>query len=83
VIMTALLRIKLFMDYVGASREELEVDSAERATLDASDRVQPIFLPWLVSVVSSAWFRGFWWILLLAVIVIFSGQTSKFIYIDF
>jgi hypothetical protein len=81
--MTALLRIKLFMDYVGASREELEVDSAERATLDASDRVQPIFPPWLVSVVSSAWFRGFWWILLLAVIVIFSGQTSKFIYIDF
>jgi len=81
--MTALLRIKLFMDYVGASREELEVDSAERATLDARDRVEPLFPPRLVSVVTSAWFRGFWWILLLAVVVIFSGQTSKFIYIDF
>ena len=28
-------------------------------------------------------FWGLWWALLLAVILIFSGQTSKFIYIDF
>jgi hypothetical protein len=28
-------------------------------------------------------FRGLWWGLLLMLIAIFSGQTSKFIYIDF
>ncbi|MEA2650252.1 MAG: hypothetical protein QOG61_2687 [Candidatus Binataceae bacterium] len=28
-------------------------------------------------------FRGLWWGLLLTLIAIFSGQTSKFIYIDF
>jgi hypothetical protein len=27
--------------------------------------------------------RGLWWALLLILIAIFSGQTSKFIYIDF
>ena len=28
-------------------------------------------------------FRGLWWGVLLILIVMFSGQTSKFIYIDF
>lgn len=28
-------------------------------------------------------FRGLWWGLLVILIAIFSGQTSKFIYIDF
>jgi hypothetical protein len=32
---------------------------------------------------SSGWFRGLWWGLLIALILLFSGQTSKFIYIDF
>ena len=29
------------------------------------------------------WWRGVWWGLLLAALLLFSGQTSKFIYIDF
>jgi len=35
------------------------------------------------SFVTSAVFVGVWWAALLVVITIFSGQTSKFIYIDF
>jgi hypothetical protein len=33
--------------------------------------------------VKSAVFVGLWWAALLVMITIFSGQTSKFIYIDF
>jgi hypothetical protein len=33
--------------------------------------------------VSAAWVRGLWWGLLLLIILLFSGQTSKFIYVDF
>ena len=29
------------------------------------------------------WWRGLWWGLLATIILIFCGQTSKFIYIDF
>jgi hypothetical protein len=29
------------------------------------------------------WLRGLWWGLLLGGIILFCGQTSKFIYIDF
>ncbi len=32
---------------------------------------------------ASPWVRGLWWGLLAAAILLFSGQTSKFIYIDF
>jgi hypothetical protein len=32
---------------------------------------------------SNAWFWGLWWGVLVALIFIFSGQSSKFIYIDF
>ena len=32
---------------------------------------------------SAAWVRGLWWGLLILVILLFSGQTSKFIYVDF
>ncbi len=31
---------------------------------------------------TSAWW-GVWWAILLSLILVFSGQTSKFIYIDF
>ncbi len=30
-----------------------------------------------------AWFWGIWWALLLVMAIAFSGQASKFIYIDF
>lgn len=39
----------------------------------------PAGLGWL----SSGWARGLWWAFLLGVIIVFCGQTSKFIYIDF
>jgi hypothetical protein len=32
---------------------------------------------------SNAWFWGLWWGVLIVVILVFSGQSSKFIYIDF
>ena len=32
---------------------------------------------------SSPWIQGLWWGLLAGAILLFSGQTSKFIYIDF
>ena len=32
---------------------------------------------------SDGWIRGLWWGLLILVILLFSGQTSKFIYVDF
>ena len=31
----------------------------------------------------SPWLRGVWWGLLVGGIILFCGQTSKFIYIDF
>ncbi len=34
-----------------------------------------------LSLASPLW--GFWWAVLAALIIIFSGQSSKFIYIDF
>ncbi len=36
-----------------------------------------------VNVPLTSVFWGLWWGLLLALILVFSGQTSKFIYIDF
>lgn len=34
-------------------------------------------------ILSSAWLRGIWWATLIGAILLFCGQTSKFIYIDF
>jgi hypothetical protein len=39
----------------------------------------PLRKPWMRSAV---WW-GFWWAVLLLLVLSFSGQTSKFIYIDF
>jgi hypothetical protein len=36
-----------------------------------------------LKVLASPWFQGLWWGLLAGAILLFSGQTSKFIYIDF
>jgi hypothetical protein len=40
----------------------------------------PVGTSWILS---TSVFRGIWWGLLLVVVMLFSGQTSKFIYIDF
>jgi hypothetical protein len=47
--------------------------------LGASREAPPSGLPFL----SSAWWPGLWWGLLAGLILLFCGQTSKFIYIDF
>ncbi|HVS53311.1 MAG TPA: hypothetical protein VHD62_13220 [Opitutaceae bacterium] len=36
-----------------------------------------------VGKLASGWARGLWWGVLLGAIILFCGQTSKFIYIDF
>lgn len=36
---------------------------------------------WTLPLTSLVW--GIWWAILLALILTFSGQTSKFVYIDF
>ncbi len=40
-------------------------------------------LPPKLKSLTSPWLRGLWWGLLAGVILLFAGQTSKFIYIDF
>ena len=32
---------------------------------------------------NQAWLRGLWWGALLGVVILFCGQSSRFIYIDF
>jgi hypothetical protein len=39
----------------------------------------PAGFEWL----KTGWVRGLWWGLLAGAIILFCGQTSKFIYIDF
>ena len=39
-------------------------------------------LPWLAWLRNPLWW-GIWWAILILLIVAFSGQSSKFIYIDF
>jgi hypothetical protein len=36
-----------------------------------------------LAVLNSAWLRGLWWGLLIGAVILFSGQSSRFIYIDF
>ena len=44
----------------------------------------PEDLPIAATTLTSAWwFRGLWWGILAGAILLFCGQTSKFIYIDF
>jgi hypothetical protein len=47
--------------------------------LGASREEPPPGVPFL----ASSWWPGLWWGLLAGLILLFCGQTSKFIYIDF
>ena len=40
-------------------------------------------LPTAFRFLSSPWARGLWWGILSGAVLLFCGQTSKFIYIDF
>jgi hypothetical protein len=39
--------------------------------------------PASAAILNRAWLRGLWWGLLLGLVILFCGQTSRFIYIDF
>ena len=67
--MKALSSIKMLCEYLGGSRNEL-TPSLHHSTTPS--------IHWF----SSLW-RGLWWALLAGAILLFCGQTSKFIYIDF
>jgi hypothetical protein len=58
---------KMVCEYLGGSLDELPAGLP----------------PDLASVLSSGWFRGLWWGVIAGLILLFCGQTSKFIYIDF
>jgi hypothetical protein len=47
--------------------------------LGGSREEPPAGMPFL----SSPWWFGLWWGLMIGLILLFCGQTSKFIYIDF
>jgi hypothetical protein len=47
--------------------------------LGGSREQPPAGIPFL----ASPWWLGVWWGLLIGLILLFCGQTSKFIYIDF
>ena len=60
----------MLCEWLGGSRDEFPLDS------------QGLHRP-LVKLLNSPWVRGLWWGLLAGAILLFCGQTSKFIYIDF
>jgi hypothetical protein len=47
--------------------------------LEGCSETPPPGFEWL----KAGWARGIWWGLLAGLIILFCGQTSKFIYIDF
>jgi len=59
-------------EYLGGSRDEFPATPRGRSSKNAGASRQ-----------SMPWWPGLWWGLLLAAILLFCGQTSKFIYIDF
>lgn len=73
-------KLKIVFEYLEGCYDEL---SARAAILGVDPAVSPE--PVLdAAQVKGAWFwRGLWWGLLAGAILLFSGQTSKFIYIDF
>jgi hypothetical protein len=59
----------------------MEMERARRfADYAAGSRDEPP--PWL-ALRPSSWMWGLWWGALAALIIMFCGQSSKFIYIDF
>ncbi len=70
--------LKTTVEYLGGSEEETSLLSIAGPT----SRTR-LWLAWLVSAARSPWVRGLWWAFLALLILLFSGQTSKFIYIDF
>ena len=67
--MKALETFKSTCEALGGSQDQLPGS--------VSERIPPNIVRWL------PWLRGIWWALLIASVLLFCGQTSKFIYIDF
>jgi hypothetical protein len=62
------------MKLLDAIKMQLEILGGSRDRNAALDGEPALYSPWL---------RGIWWGLLAGGIILFCGQTSKFIYIDF
>lgn len=69
--------LKTTVEYLGGSEEESSLLNMSAPARQSQARA------WLSSAVRSPWLRGLWWAFLALLILLFSGQTSKFIYIDF
>jgi hypothetical protein len=65
--MQVLERFKNVCEALGGYREESSPEAAHRSS---DFRLSPLL-------------KGLWWAFLFGVILLFCGQTSKFIYIDF
>ena len=67
---------KSVLEYLGGSHEPLHSAAEEETPL-------PTIIFRFQQIASTWWFRGLWWGILTGIILLFCGQTSKFIYIDF
>ncbi len=74
--MKTALAWKRALEYLGGSEEKIAV--LKEATTSPSWNKRAFYAALL-----SPSLRGIWWGLLVFLILLFSGQTSKFIYIDF
>ncbi len=70
-----LSKLKTLCEYLGGSYEA-EPGSEPRPPSARTGLLGP-------GLIASWWFRALWWSFLAASILLFCGQTSKFIYIDF
>ena len=67
--------LKTALEYLGGSAEQIDASAEGEPVVPAVSKFERL--------VSSWWFRGLWWGILAGIILLFCGQTSKFIYIDF
>ena len=72
--MKILSGLKAVCESLGGSREQppFSMDDPSQSSLS---KLNAILCSW--------WFRAFWWGVLATIILVFCGQSSKFIYIDF
>jgi len=68
--MKAIQTLMTVCEWLGGSRDDLPAE-------------MPMARWRLVKWLNSPWGRGLWWGFLAGAILLFCGQTSKFIYIDF
>lgn len=67
---------KTILECLGGSGEQPDAAAGQ-------ERPVPAMVSRFQHTASTWWFRGLWWGILAGIILLFCGQTSKFIYIDF